>query len=109
MRTRVTQALAALFLTSSFATAQVAVKADVIHTVSGPSITNGVVVVTDGKIVAVGPASEVSIPAGHEVLTAAVCVPGLVDIRATVGLTGIYNADGQAHDQIGRASCRERV
>jgi len=32
-------------------------------------------------------------------MEAKVLVPGFVDVRATVGLTGIYNADGQAHDQ----------
>ncbi len=99
MRAQITRAFAALILTSSFAAAQVAVKADVIHTVSGTSITDGVVVVTDGKIVAVGRASEVSIPAGHEVIEAKVLVPGFVDVRATVGLTGIYNGGDQAHDQ----------
>jgi imidazolonepropionase-like amidohydrolase len=99
MRAQITQALAALVFTSSFAAAQIAVKAETIHTVSGPVITDGVVVITDGKITAVGPASEVSIPAGHEVLEAKVLVPGFVDVRATVGLTGIYNGGDQAHDQ----------
>ena len=73
--------LAALIQTGALATSQVAVKADTIHTVSGPTITDGVVIITDGKITAVGPAAEIRIPAGHEVLTVAVCVPGLVDIR----------------------------
>ena len=99
MSSKITAALFALLAASPLDAAQVAVKAEVIHTVSGPVINDGVVVVTDGKIAAVGPAAEVSIPAGHEVLEAKVLVPGFVDVRATVGLTGIYNGDDQAHDQ----------
>ncbi len=99
MKIQINTALAALLLTSPLAAAQVAVKAEVIHTVGRGLITDGVVVVTGGKIAAVGPAAEVKIPAGHEVLEAKVLVPGFVDVRATVGLTGIYNGDDQAHDQ----------
>ena len=99
MKIQINTALAALLLTSPLAAAQVAVKAEVIHTVGRGLITDGVVVVTGGKIAAVGPAAEVRIPAGHEILEAKVLVPGFVDVRATVGLTGIYNGDDQAHDQ----------
>ncbi len=78
------------------ALAQVAVRAGKVHTMSGPPIDDGVVVVTDGKIAAVGPAAQVIVPDGYTVLEAAVVTPGLIDARSTVGLTGIYN---QAHDQ----------
>ena len=78
------------------ASAQIAVKGGVVHTMDGAAITNGVVVVTDGVIAAVGPAADVSIPDGYRVLEAAVVTPGLVDAHATVGLTGIYNVP---HDQ----------
>ncbi|MCG3124011.1 MAG: Imidazolonepropionase [Phycisphaerales bacterium] len=77
------------------ASAQVAIKAGVIHTMEGPAIRDGVIVITDGKIAAIGPAGSTAIPQGHEVLQAAVAVPGLVDPRGTVGLTGLYNS---AHD-----------
>jgi imidazolonepropionase-like amidohydrolase len=79
--------------------AQVAVRAGVIHTMAGDAIENGVVVITDGRIAAVGPAGSVTIPDGYEVLEAAVVTPGLVDARATVGLTGIYNQE-QDQDQL---------
>lgn len=76
--------------------AQVVVYADALYTMAGPSIRNGVVVIEDGRITAVGPASEVAVPNGYRVLRAAVVTPGLIDAHATVGLTGIYN---QPHDQ----------
>ncbi len=99
MRTRFTGALLALMVFSSVSAAQVAVKAGKIHTVSGEVIRDGVIIVLEGKIAAVGPAVDFRIPTGFEVLEAAVVTPGLVDVRSTAGLTGIYNGDNQTHDQ----------
>ncbi len=77
--------------------AQVAVRAETIHTMAGPAITNGVVLVAvDGRIERVGPAAQVRIPSGYRVLEAKVVTPGLIDAHATIGLTGIYNVP---HDQ----------
>ena len=59
-------------------------------------ITDGVVVIEDGRITAVGPAASTPIPQGMEVLTAPVVTPGLVDAHSTVGLTGYLN---QSEDQ----------
>lgn len=84
------------------AQAQVAVKGGVVHTMDGPAITDGVVVVTDGRIAAVGPAATVAIPAGYRVLEAAVVTPGLVDAHATVGLSGIFNVPAD-QDMLDRA------
>ena len=67
-----------------------------VHPVTQPVIRNGVVVVKDGKIQAVGPASMVSDQKADRVVRAAVVVPGFVDARATVGLTGQFNHE---HDQ----------
>lgn len=78
------------------AAAQVAVRGQTVHTMAGPPITDGVVVIRDGKIAAVGLAANVQIPEGFRVLEAAVVTPGLIDAHGTVGLTGIYN---QRHDQ----------
>jgi imidazolonepropionase-like amidohydrolase len=73
-----------------------AVRGDLVHTVAGPVIRDGVVLVKDGKIERVGPASEVPIPAGWRTLRAAVVTPGLIDAHTVVGLAGYLN---QAHDQ----------
>ena len=85
------------------ATASLAVRGKVVHTMAGPSITDGVVVVVDGKITAVGPAGSVTIPAGMKVLSAEVVTPGLIDAHSTVGLTGILNIDHD-QDQLERSS-----
>lgn len=71
--------------------ADVAVKAGIIHTVAAGDIINGVVIVKDGRIAAIGPASSVAIPAGMRVLEAAVVTPGLVDAHSVVGLAGYLN------------------
>lgn len=89
-------ALLCLALAASTISAQVAVQGDKVYTMAGPVIANGVVLLRDGKIERVGSASEVSIPAGYEVLRAKVVTPGLVDAHATVGLTGYLN---QPQDQ----------
>ena len=99
MRPRMLLALAALLCMASAAPAQVAVRGRTIRTVTNGVIENGVVVITDGKIAAVGPAATTAIPAGYQVLDAEVVIPGLVDGHTTAGLSGILNADGQAHDQ----------
>jgi imidazolonepropionase-like amidohydrolase len=73
------------------------VRAGTIYTGPGQVIADGVIVIdAAGKIAAVGPASSVTYPAGAVVHECAVAIPGLVDVRSTVGLTGMYNVD---HDQ----------
>lgn len=86
------------------AEAQVAVRAKTVHTM-GPAgtINEGVVVIVDGKVAAVGPAASIRVPEGYRVLVAEVATPGLVDARSTVGLSGIYNTRHDS-DQIERSS-----
>jgi imidazolonepropionase-like amidohydrolase len=55
--------------------------------IAGEPIANGVLVVTGGKIVAVGAAGQVAIPAGAEIhdATGKVLMPGLVDSHSHIG------------------------
>jgi imidazolonepropionase-like amidohydrolase len=82
------------FLTAS---AQIAVKAETIWTMSGEPITNGVVLINNGKIEAVGTAASVKIPANYRVISAKVVTPGLIDAHSVIGLNGYLN---QPHDQM---------
>ena len=88
--------LALFIMLAASAQAQIAVRGGIVYTMDGEPITDGVVVITDGKIKAVGPANKGRIPDGYEILDAAVVTPGLVDVHSTVGLTGILNVP---HDQ----------
>ena len=96
-------ALAAMLVAGMAAPAagQVAVRAGMLHTVSGSPIEDAVVIAgADGRIEWAGPASEADIPAGVEVLEAAVVTPGLVDAHSVVGLAGALNSNvGQVRDQ----------
>ena len=78
------------------ADAQVAVQGETIYTASGDPIDDGMIVIRDGKITAIGKADEINVPDGYEVLKAKVVTPGLIDAHSTVGLSGILNYD---HDQ----------
>ncbi|WP_245683937.1 amidohydrolase family protein [Rhodohalobacter halophilus] len=78
------------------ADAQIAVKGETVYTMNGNAISNGVVLIRDGKIERVGSANRVNIPSGYEVHEAKVVTPGLIDARSVVGLAGYYNQD---HDQ----------
>ncbi|RLS40602.1 MAG: amidohydrolase [Planctomycetota bacterium] len=54
-------------------------------------IINAVVVVNQGKIEAVGPASQVPVPPGIPVITAAEVTPGLIDAHGCGGISGGLN------------------
>jgi len=85
-----------LLIFSASAYAQIAVKGETVWTMAGEPITNGVVLINNGKIEAVGPASTVNIPVSYRVLSAKVVTPGLIDAHSVIGLNGYLN---QPHDQ----------
>jgi imidazolonepropionase-like amidohydrolase len=78
------------------ASAQIAVRGETVHTMAGPSIADGVVLIRDGRIERVGPAAQVAVPKGYREIRAKVVTPGLVDARTVVGVSGYLN---QPHDQ----------
>ena len=67
-----------------------------LHTVSGAVLKDAVVVIRDGKIVAIGSSDSVQRPDGFPVIEVPVATPGLVDAHTVVGLAGYLNQD---HDQ----------
>lgn len=78
------------------AEAQIAVKGEIVYTMDGDPIQNGVVLINDGKIEQVGRANRVRIPSDYEIHEAKIVTPGMIDARTVVGLAGYYN---QQHDQ----------
>ena len=81
----------------------IAVRGERIYTSAGAPIENGVVVIEDGRIAAVGPAASVSVPTGIEVVEAAVVTPGLIDAHTVVGMVGFLSQDGD-QDQLERSA-----
>lgn len=77
--------------------AQIAVKGETVWTMAGEPITNGVVLVNNGKIEAVGTAAQIKIPSNYRIISARVVTPGLIDARTVIGLNGYMN---QPHDQM---------
>ena len=78
--------------------AQVVVKGETVWTMAGEPITNGVVLINNGKIEAVGTAAQVRIPSNYRVISAKVVTPGLIDAHTVIGLNGYLN---QPHEQMG--------
>jgi imidazolonepropionase-like amidohydrolase len=91
--------LVAILITGAvYASAQIAVRGETVWTMTGNPISNGVVLINNGKITAVGPAASVQIPANYKVIEAKVVTPGLIDAHTVIGLNGYLN---QPHDQMG--------
>ena len=84
------------FLALPALSAQLAVKGDILHTMAGESIPDGVILIGEGKFLEVGSSDAVEIPEGWPTLSAAVVTPGLIDAHTVVGLSGLLN---QKHDQ----------
>ncbi|MEC9030944.1 MAG: amidohydrolase family protein [Planctomycetota bacterium] len=96
MMRRALSALLLVFLAATSASAQLAIRGKKIYTMAGPVVEDGVVIIREGKVAAIGRAADVAIPAGFKVLEAAVVTPGLIDARSVVGLAGYFN---HKHDQ----------
>jgi imidazolonepropionase-like amidohydrolase len=88
---------ALIFFAAATINAQIAVKGETVWTMAGEPITNGVVLVKNGKIEAVGTAGQITIPANYQVINAKVVTPGLIDAHTVIGLNGYLN---QPHDQM---------
>ena len=83
--------------------AQIAIKADSLFPVTAPLIRNGVVLVKDGKIEAVGSAATIQIPAGYTIYETKVLTPGLIDARTLIGMSGVLNYAAD-QDQLEKSS-----
>ena len=68
-----------------------AIRAGRIHTATGAPINDGVILVEDGRIKAVGPTNQLGIPKGVPILAAAEVTPGLIDSHSVCGLSGAFN------------------
>lgn len=98
--------LVSLTLATANAGAQVAVRGEVVHTMAGAPIRNGVVLVRDGRIEDVGGAGTIVIPDDYTIIEAPVVTPGFIDAHSAVGLTGYLNQD-QDQDQLDRTSAMQ--
>jgi imidazolonepropionase-like amidohydrolase len=84
----------------------IAVRAKKVITAAGQTITDGMVLCSQGKITAVGKASEMSLPGNAKVLECEVLLPGLIDVRTCVGLSGILNSKHDS-DQLEASSAMQ--
>ncbi|MFN5756546.1 MAG: amidohydrolase family protein [Planctomycetia bacterium] len=80
----------------------IAIRGDTVHTMAGPAIADGVVLIEAGRSRQVGPAADVRIPEGATLLRGKVVTPGLVDAHTVVGLSGYLNQP-QDQDQLDTA------
>lgn len=85
-----------LALNPASSAVDLAIEGEIVYTLNGPPITNGIVLVESNRIAAVGPLASTTIPAGTRTLRAQVVTPGLIDAHSVVGLSGLLN---QPHDQ----------
>ncbi len=86
-------------LLSNVTYADLAVIGETIHTMAGPPIKNGVILIKDGEFQRIGASAETPIPEGYRRIEAKVVTPGLIDAHSVVGLTGYLNQE-QDQDQL---------
>jgi len=86
--------LAATIALAADAPRPIAIRGARIVTVSGPVIEKGTIVLSEGKIAAVG--ADAAVPAGAEVIdgTGKTVYPGLINGLTTLGLTEISSVPG---------------
>jgi imidazolonepropionase-like amidohydrolase len=77
------------------------IRGDVVHTMTGPPLRDGVVRIVAGKITHVGAAADIPVSPAAKVIRGKVVTPGLVDAHTVVGLTGFLNQE-QDQDQLDR-------
>ena len=94
---------APFLLCCNLLSAELAVKGDTIYTMAGEAIRDGIVLVEDGKIRAVGSESDIEIPDGWTTVSAEVVTPGIIDAHTTVGLSGLLNQKND-QEQVERSS-----
>ncbi len=92
-----------LLMMPFIAHSQTAIKAEIIYTVSGAPIKNGVILIKDGKIEKVGTTKEIAIPKNYTVVASNVVTPGFIDARSVVGLSGALNIPTD-QDQLEKSS-----
>jgi imidazolonepropionase-like amidohydrolase len=89
---------------------RLAISAGRLHTATHGTIVDGVIVIENGKIQAIGRRSDVTIPEGARLLTAADVTPGFIDANTVVGLSGMLNTPAdQDQDETtdpNQADCR---
>jgi imidazolonepropionase-like amidohydrolase len=85
-----------LFGLSMHSNAQVAVRGDIVYSMNGSYIENGVVLINGRTIERVGSSEDIEIPDHYTVYSGKVVTPGLIDARSVVGLAGMFNYN---HDQ----------
>ena len=102
--------LAAAFLLPASALAQVQhpapvrINAKLIRTMApAGDITDGAIIIENGKITGVGKAATLPTPANATIIEANIAVPGLIDGRSTVGLSGLLNTKADS-DQLERSA-----
>ncbi|MEI8053584.1 MAG: amidohydrolase family protein [Bacteroidota bacterium] len=83
--------------------AQIAIKAEIIYTVSSSPIRDGVILIKDGKIKAVGTAAEIKIPEEYKIYPSKIVTPGLIDARSVIGMSGAMNVAAD-QDQLEKSS-----
>ena len=93
--------LVVLFLCSSLFAETIVLKGGKLLTITHGTVENGVLVMSDGKITAVGPASSVKVPGNAQVVdvTGMTVYPGLIDSETQLVLTEI-SAEQMTNDYL---------